>query len=100
MDSSIQVPESVRIFHHRAGRVHIFTSRDLRGLHVGHADLGTAFELITEAVSGLVRLNTGVEAFYEPEMTFEEFRAHVEGEGDIDLLAPVMTVKVSAPQHV
>jgi len=66
MDTALHAPNPVRIFHRRAGCVHIFTSPELRGLHVGHSDLEQAFALIPEAVSGLVELETGVEGTRSP----------------------------------
>ena len=74
MNPASHVPNPVRIFHRRVGCLHIFTSPDLRGLHVGHSDLEQAFALIPEAVSGLVELETGINATYEPEVPFEHFR--------------------------
>ena len=90
----LPVPSTVRIFHRRAGHVHIFTSPELRGLHVGHSDLEQAFALIPEAVSGLVELETGIDAIYEPEAPFEQFRLKVSDDGELDLASPVLPMKV------
>jgi hypothetical protein len=94
MGTILPVPSTVRIFHRRAGCVHIFTSPELRGLHVGHSDLEQAFALIPEAVSGLVELETGIDATYEPEAPFEQFRLKVSDDGEVDLASPVLLMKV------
>jgi hypothetical protein len=96
MGTILPVPSTVRIFHRRAGHVHIFTSPELRGLHVGHSDLEQAFALIPEAVSGLVELETGIEATYEPEAPYEQFRLKVSDDGELDLASPVLLMKVGA----
>src|SRR3954463_11644000 len=94
MDTALHAPNPVRIFHRRAGCVHIFTSPELRGLHVGHSDLKQAFTLIPEAVSGLVELETGIDATYEPGAPFEQFRLKVSDDGEVDLASPVLLMKV------
>jgi hypothetical protein len=83
MNTALHAPNPVRIFHRRAGCLHIFTSPDLRGLHVGHSDLEQAFALIPEAVSGLVELESGIDAIYEPEAPFEQFKLKVLNDGEL-----------------
>jgi hypothetical protein len=96
MNTALHAPNPVRIFHRRAGCLHIFTSPELRGLHVGHSDLEQAFALIPEAVSGLVELETGIDAVYEPEAPFEQFRVKVSDDGELDLASPVLLMKTRA----
>jgi hypothetical protein len=96
MGKHLIVPAMVRIFYRHAGRVHVFTSPDMRGLHVGHSDLRQAFALIPQAVSGLVELETGVEAVYEAEVSFEEFEAQLSNNSSDGLAEPVLKIKVGA----
>ena len=44
---------------------------------------GAGFRLIPEAVSGLVELETGIDAIYEPEPPFEQFRLEVSDDGEL-----------------
>lgn len=93
MGQAIKIPETVSVFYRRAGNVHVFTSPDLRGLHVGHRDLRCAFDLIAQAVSGLVELKFGVVAGYEPERSFDEFLDRLNQDGVEALSEPALTVK-------
>ena len=52
---------------------HVFSSKDLPGLYVAHADAETAFNDVTESIEKLVFLDTGVQCHVAPEMSFSEF---------------------------
>ncbi|WP_374634401.1 hypothetical protein [Ferrovibrio sp.] len=70
---SFVAPEALEIEHTNVDGVHVFTSADLPGFHVGHPDLKTAYEMIVPAVEKLVKLNTGEVIRYRAETTLEEF---------------------------
>lgn len=88
-------PETVSIIYRKAGTVHVFTSPDLRGLHVGHQNLKRAFEMIPEAVSGVVELTCGIEAEYEPDLSYDEFRSRL----DSDEITCQLTVSLGHHGH-
>lgn len=100
MAQRIDIPETVSVYYRRVGEAHIFTSPDLRGLHVGDSDLRDAFESIVDAVSGLVFLTFGVDTGYAPDITFEKFsRQLIDHESDFQG-RPALVIKRESSQHL
>ncbi|NYZ16741.1 hypothetical protein HL658_29700 [Azospirillum sp. RWY-5-1] len=99
MGCEIRLPETISVYYRMVGPVHVFTSPELRGLHIGNEDLAEAFRLIPVAVSGLLEIKTGVHAVYEPDVSFAEFEEHL---NDLDadaLAAPALQMKMGERNH-
>lgn len=71
----------MRIWHKQVGGTHILTSPDLPGLHIGDPRLDRAFDMISPAVSVLVEAIYGIEAEYEPDVSFENLQETLDAGG-------------------
>lgn len=67
-------PKEVQVLYRNLGRVHVFTSPDLPGLHHAHMNLKTAFETLPEVVADLVHLQYKKSHHYSLDRAFEEFQ--------------------------
>jgi hypothetical protein len=92
-------PDKVRIAYKRTYKSHVFTSPDLKGLHVGGPDLLKAYKGIAPSVSALVEAMFGGHAEYDVDMPYEKFKqeiAHLESGGIIDaerLFDPILNAE-------
>jgi hypothetical protein len=99
------LPDKVQIAYKRTYRSHVFTSPDLKGLHVGGPDLLKAYQGIAPSVSALVEAMLGVNAEYEVDMTYEKFQqaiANLESGGIVDaerLFDPILNAERRSSDH-
>lgn len=76
-------PEQVTLTYRRVGDTHVFTARELPGLHVGSSSLYKAFEQAIKALGEHVSRLCEREVGYEAEMTFAQFRQYLAGENAV-----------------
>jgi hypothetical protein len=65
-----------------AGKIHVFTAREVRGLYITGPSLKDAFEKAFQGLSVLVSELYGAEVSYTPEMSLTEFEQHIRLQGD------------------
>jgi hypothetical protein len=73
-------PEIVNVMYRNIDGVHVFTSKDVRGLYVAGRDLRQTYEEVPEALHELMKYHR-IDASYRPTMSTEEFLRFV---GHID----------------
>lgn len=71
---------TVAVDYREEGGWHIFTSEDVPELIVAHTDPLLAYNDVAVVLGGLFRLNKGIECTFSPEITADEFLAHLEQE--------------------
>lgn len=75
--------EQVTLTYRKVGETHVFTARELPGLHIGSSSLYKAFEQSIKALGEHVTRLSGKEACYEAEMTFADFKKYLAGENAV-----------------
>jgi hypothetical protein len=66
-------PKEVQVLYRSLGRVHVFTSPHLPGLHHAHMDLRKAFDTLPDVVAELVELQYNQCHHYSLDRNFEAF---------------------------
>lgn len=63
---------------------HIFTSKDVRGLHVASKDARKAYESVSEVLRELVQREAGVEVEIVQVLSFDEWMGDIRNEDNVD----------------
>ena len=81
-------PATIRITYQMVGPSHVFESPDLEGLYVGDVSLAEAFALVIPGVKALTRAIWKSDVDYKLDVTLDEFKRRITGEGveDSELL--------------
>lgn len=91
--SNQTVPEVVELVYRTVGNTHVFSSRGIQGLvHVGSADLKTAFTDVMSCLKSHVNETYGCTVSYTCDTTYEEFAQHIAT--DSNIMGNFLTLKL------
>lgn len=68
-----EVPETVTLTYRLIDDQHTFKSEDYFGVYVASESLREAYEMISEALTVIVRRRTGVDVAYSPVLSYADF---------------------------
>lgn len=76
-----QPPAEIELIYQRAGEAsHVFTASGIPGFYYSSSSMETSFNEAADALSAHISALFGVRAAYRLDMSFEDFRQHVDAE--------------------